>query len=300
MKRKVIKQANQAYTITLPIDWVRKNSIDKNNEVDIIVKEKVLIINSDNPVVGGKAKVDINNLCSKSIYRVLISLYAKGIDEIELICREDKTQKIIRFLNNLLGYALVEQKEDVYVIKDLKCGETKNLDEVFKRVFQMILNFYESAIKDIFGERKETLEGTVARDFEVNKFSLFLQRAINKMSYSKSIKGRALFTYSFELERVGDEINRLWKTSIKHKIKLNKQIQDLAKLSLEALGAAFEFYYQFNPKKIKKVYDLRDKVRKNSMKLTKLDTMTMRFVRHIINISEYAADFSHLALLMNL
>lgn len=300
MRRKVIKQANQAYTITLPIEWVRKNQIDKNSEIDVIVKERALIINSDNPVAGGKVKLDVNGFDKKIIYRTLIALYAKGIDEIELISKKDISQKLISLLNNLLGYALIEQKDDVYLIKDIKGGETQNLDEVFKRVFQMVLLFYESAIKDVFGKRTETLDGSIARDFEVNKFSVYLQRAINKMSYAKSIRGRALFTYSFELERIGDEINRLWKTVIKYKVKTTKEIKDLADLSLEALGKAFEFYYQFNPGKIKEVYELRDKVRKNSMKLTKLDAMTTRFVRHIVRISEDAADLSHLTLMMNL
>ena len=46
MKRKVIKQANQAYTITLPIEWVRKNKISKNSEVDIQIREKTLMVNT--------------------------------------------------------------------------------------------------------------------------------------------------------------------------------------------------------------------------------------------------------------
>ena len=44
MKRKVIKQASQAYTITLPIDWVRQNQISNKSEVDVTVSERSLII----------------------------------------------------------------------------------------------------------------------------------------------------------------------------------------------------------------------------------------------------------------
>ena len=35
MKRKIIKQAGQAYTVTLPINWVRSFALDTKTEIDI-------------------------------------------------------------------------------------------------------------------------------------------------------------------------------------------------------------------------------------------------------------------------
>jgi len=299
MKRKVIKQANQAHTITLPIDWVRKHNIDKDSEVDLKEDGKSLIINSENKIVGGKAKVDVNGFYRLNIYRHLNSLYAKGIDEIEIISEEDISSLLLKYLNQTLGYALVEQKDDKYLIKDIGGQSDQDLDEIFKRVFQMILLFYESAIKDIFGERKETLDGLRARDLEVNKFCLYLQRAINKMSYPDAIKGRALFTYSYELEKISDEIQRAWRVSIKQKTKRTEPIKKLTENSLEGLGKLFELYYQYSPKKIEEVYKIREKVRADSLKLTKFDGHTIRFIRHIVKIVEDAADLSHLTLIIN-
>ena len=43
MKRRIIRQANQAYTITLPIEWIRKNNLDKASEVNLEIKEKSLL-----------------------------------------------------------------------------------------------------------------------------------------------------------------------------------------------------------------------------------------------------------------
>jgi len=300
MKRKVIKQANQAYTLTLPIDWVRKNNISEKSEVDVEIIEKSLVINSSNPVAGGKAKIDVSNLDSKNIYRHISALYAKGIDEIELISDKDVSSDIISYLNQMMGYALVEQKNNIYRIKDVKAGEYQDLDEIFKRVFQMVLLFYDSLVNDVFGKEKETLESLKNRDMEVNKFCLYLQRAINKSSYPDMIKGRALFTYSFALEKIGDEIQRLWRTAIKYKIKKCPLLKELTVLSCEGLGKSFEFYYQFNPKKIGEIYRIRDNVRKKSMDLLKIDSHTARFVRHAVKIMEDAADLSHLTLMMKL
>lgn len=300
MKRKVIKQANQAFTITLPIEWVRKNQINEKSEVNVDIIEKSLIINSNKPTVGGKVKADINGIEIKGVGGILNALYAKGVDEIELHCEKDISSDLIFYLNQNLGYALVEQKQNIYIIRDVKGGETQNLDEIFKRVFQMILLSYEFAIKDIFGEGKETLESLRARDIEVNKFCLYLQRAINKMSYPDSIKGRALFTYSFFIEKIGDEVYRLWKTSIDYRVRKNKEIKELMKLSLEGLGKAFDLYYQFNVRKVGEIFEIRNKIREKAIKLKRLDANTTKFVRYAVKIVEEATDLTPLTLMINL
>ena len=78
------------------------------------------------------------------------------------------------------------------------------------------------------------------RDREVNKFCLFLQRAINKSSYPDVVNSRALFSYSYMLEKIGDEVERLWRTNIKNKIKKTKEFKEifLGLLTLKNLRAA--------------------------------------------------------------
>jgi phosphate uptake regulator len=300
MKRKVIKQANQAYTITLPIEWVRKNKIDEKTELEVNESEKSLILLNTGEVEHKKISIDVTNFDEINISRIIKALYARGIDEIEIISDKNISSFISKDIHNTIGYALVSQKDNRYVIKDLGGGNYSELDEIFKRVFQMILLFYESAIDDVFGKQKESLDGLIARDGEINKFSLFLQRAINKMSYPDQIKGRLLFTYSFEIEIIGDEIQRFWRTNIKYNIKKTEQLKKLAQDSLKGLEKAFEFYFQFNPKIAEEIKSLRDKVREDSLKLEKLNKYDSRFARHIVKIIEEAADLSHLTLMIKL
>ncbi len=300
MKRKVIQQASQAYTITLPIDWVRRNKIDKNSEVDIEVSSKSLVINSGNPQDGGSVKIDLSDKSSRSIHVHINAIYAKGIDTIEINSKEDISNQLTKALNFLIGYALISQKDNKYIIKDISPSNYSDLDEIFKRVFQMIILFYESAIKDIFGDEEETLDNLSSRDREVNKFCLYLQRAINKSSYENDVLGRTIFTYSFNLEKISDEIERLWRNNIKYKVKKNSEIKKLALSSKEGLEMAFDLYFSIGNRKIEELYTLRDRVRENSMKIKVSDPDTQRFVRHIVKIVEDAADLNHLALMKQL
>jgi len=44
MRRRIIKQGNKSFTLTLPIAWIRKNKLDQGEEVDIAIKDNLLQI----------------------------------------------------------------------------------------------------------------------------------------------------------------------------------------------------------------------------------------------------------------
>lgn len=300
MKRKVIKQANQAYTITLPVEWARKHNLDKNPEINLDINEKTLLISTSNPTAGGKVKINLPELNERNVSLVINALYARGIDEIEITSEGEIDSKISRALRDLNGYALVSKSDNKYVIKDIGGGNYENLDEIFKRVFQMVIIFYESSITDIFGKEEETSEGLNNRDLEVNKFCLFLERAINKMAYPDPINGRVLFTYAYALEQIGDEVHRLWRTNICHCPKKTKKLKEVMELSLECLEKSFDIYYQFSVKKLEEIYKIRDKAREIASTMEKFDYRTSRLLRGAIKISEDATDLTHLTLMRNL
>lgn len=298
MKRNIIKQANQAYTITLPIDWIRKNKLNAKSEVDILVNEKNILVSTSNPNESKKVSINVRDIDERIIRNYILSLYAKGIDEITIISEKDISAEITTALNNVMGFAMISQEKNKYVIKDLNAGTYQHLDEIFKRVFQMVILFYESAINDIFQEEKENIESLKTRDAEVNKFCLYLQRAINKSSYSDVIISRVVFTYSFALEKIGDEVERLWRTNIKHAPKKSKDLKALAELSKQGLEKAYDIFYQFSSTAIEELYSIREKVREKSLKINSKDANANRMIRHIVKIIEDATDLNHLGAMM--
>src|SRR3989344_1660289 len=285
MKRKLIKQANQAYTITLPIEWIRKNGLTGKEEIDLEVAEKSIIITTLAQKTIQKTKLDAANISNRALYQNISALYVKGIDEIEITAKNE-ILNLNEIMSNLIGFAIISQKNNIYVIKDLNFGNYPDLDEIFKRVFQMILLFLESAINDVFSKQEEKLDSLKARDIEVNKFCLYLQRSINKKSYPDIIKGRALFTYSFELEKISDEIERFWRTNIKYHPEKKEDIKKIAELSLKGLEKAFDALYGLDKKALEEIYVLREKIREKSMQIKTKDANTIRMIRHLVKIVE--------------
>ena len=87
---------------------------------------------------------------------------------------------------------------------------------------------------------------------------------------------------------------------MKYKIKKVAGLREFCDQSKEIFSKSFDFYYQCNPKMIDEIYRSRDNLREKSLKFTKTDTITTRFIRHILKIAEDSADLNHLILMRRL
>lgn len=293
MKRKLIKQANSAYTLTLPIGWVRANGLSEKNELEVLEKGKSLLITNEDSMSVKKTKLDASNLGEISFYQYLSSIFAAGFDEVEIVSEKDISSRVIRAINSLIGYALVSQEGNSWVVKDIGGTGNVDLDEIFKRVFQSVLLFYNSSLEDVFGKSSETHQGLDARDAEVNKLCLYLQRAINKMSYPDPIKGRLLYTYSYGLENIGDSILRFWRTNIIGKTKKPSDLKGLANLTKEVLEKTFDLYYRFNPLDVEKIRSLKLQSRKEFD-----NNLGGPLKRHLLKIIEDASELAQLTIMI--
>jgi phosphate uptake regulator len=296
MKRKLIKQASQAVTVTLPIEWIRDNNLKSGDEVDFDVRENDLIISSGKKTVGNSIKLDISEMPKNTKYNLINAAYAAGVDKIKL---EIKRSDYPNFNVNI-GYAIVDQNERQLIIKDIGGNSVENLEEIFKRSFQMIIGFYDSAIEDIFEKHRENYDEVRNRDAEINKFVLFLQRAIMKKTYPKSSEGKIMFAYSYALEKIGDEILRLWRTDITSKVVKNQKVKEVIELSREGLSIAFQLYYNYDQKKIIKFMKIREEIRGKALKVMGLDANSSKFINHAERIFEDAYDMNHLSIMRKL
>ncbi|MFC1750360.1 AbrB/MazE/SpoVT family DNA-binding domain-containing protein [Pseudomonadota bacterium] len=300
MKRKIIQQGKQAFTITLPIEWIRQHGLDKNSEIDIAAEGKNLVISSGKTIQGEKIKLDFNGLVNREMYVHVIAAYVRGVDEIRIVSDKDISSNIYGILAVISGFGMVEQSKNLYVLRDINPGFYSSLEEIFKRVYQMILSLYDSSIRDIFGEQKETRESAFQKDMEINKFCFYLQRAVNKISYSDKIEERVIFTYSHMLEQIGDEIRRMMYVNIDNEIKKGKNVKELVLKSKEVLDKSFFLFFNYNKKTPGKIYVLRNEVREIFRKIQNSDIHTIDFCRHAVHISELVAHLNELAILKNL
>lgn len=213
-----------SYTVTLPIEWIKKNNLDKSKTVELVIAGPVLIIKTE----GEKTKVEVNaKTLENSITRVLQILYKKGVDEIKVIDLDQKrVSEIYEVIQTrCIGYEIIEHKKDCLLIKDIAKEASENFETLLRRCFLLVLEMTKE--KD-----KKLVENY---DNNLNKLSAYCLRLLVKQGH----KDFELMSYYARLcnllENFGDDLILL----LKNNKKPSKKI-------IEYLHKCYDLFYNFN------------------------------------------------------
>ena len=204
MKRKLVKQGAATMMISLPTKWIKTNNLDKGDEIDLEETNNNLIISSKKGISKeNKIKFDISgfNILSN---RVILNLYIRGVDEIELTFTEFEDIKKIQkqIIPELLGFEIIKQTQNTAIIKDVTGLDNQEIDDLIKRIFFILDSMAEeltSAIKN-----KESFDPIIETDKGVNRFSSFCLRILNKRGYKEFSKTSQIYEIVTRLEEIGD------------------------------------------------------------------------------------------------
>jgi phosphate uptake regulator len=252
MNRKLIEQGKGAFTITLPVSWIREHNLKGGDEIQLLQKEEGILISTQKKIAQKKIEID-NIKFTRRIGRVhLNAAYASGFDEIHLLKKIEPND-----LYQNMGFAIM-QASHTYVIKDISGVTTTDIADVFKRVFQMVLSFYTECYEDIFENNLKNQEILSERDAEINKFCNYLLRCLAKHEAQSALEGKILFTYAFCLEQISDEIMRFWRCASSAYI--TQETQELALKIKEHLQNVFIAFYTY--KDVSIIYETKNSLRK--------------------------------------
>lgn len=253
MEKKLTAQGpkdRKSYTVTLPIDWIKEEKLDKTKRVDLnIVGDKIII----SPNKELKERVFITSKdYNKSIIKVLQGLYRSGVNEIKFEIDDnavlEKTLDIIE--QRLIGYEIVEQKSSHLIIKDITKESEEEFKTIFRRIFLLCLELSEA--------KDEIQIKTLDRN--IKKLSNYCQRILVKKGHNEFTKTPLYYLIIDRLEKISDEYT--WLIPIKKK---SKERQSVEKEINKLLRKGYELFYKFDPKDFdhyqRQTYLLKNKVK---------------------------------------
>lgn len=256
MEKKLTAQGpkdRKSYTVTLPIEWVKKENLDKIRSVELgVVGNKIII----SPYKEIEERIFINGEdYANTIIKVLQGLYRIGINEIKLSFTNNKlVDEVIDIIEKkTIGYEIVEQKKDYVIIKDITKESEEEFKVIFRRIFLLLLELAES--KDI------TQINSLNRN--IKKLINYCQRILMKKGHVEFTKTPLYYLVLDRLEKLKDEYKWLLEIIIKKK-KKNPILEDINKI----LRVAYELFYNYDPK-IYNVYEYKTYQLKNEIKFGK-------------------------------
>jgi phosphate uptake regulator len=291
MKRKIVKQGAATMMISLPSKWIKKNKLEKGDEINLEEKENDILISTEKALKEkSRSIINISGL-SPLVNRTLISLYIKGIDELEVNFDDKKEiedfQKQV--INELLGFEIIKQSQKTIVIKDITGFAEQDFDDLIKRIFLILDSMAEELL--LAAEKKQSMDPVIETDSSVNKFVSFCLRILNKKGYKEQAKTPQVYAIISGLEEIGDVYKKVEKELQKNNKISSEELNTLHEIR-EFLNNFKDLFFHFNREKSVKFAKEYEHIKKKIIQKNLIDFDLYQLNESIIKLLGYVLVIS--------
>ena len=180
MKRSLIKQRT-AYTVTLPVDWIRERHLEPGDLLDIAEDQNALVLNATQKHVPQKASLALEESVD-DYYRIMVeNHYLKGYDVLELSYAQENAYPIIEtVVSNLIGLEIVEQKKGYCKIIATALPSSEDFPTLLKRCFHIISYTQELVLQAMRKQQPPPLDEVEKLSRDARRLLLFCMRTLHK------------------------------------------------------------------------------------------------------------------------
>ena len=283
MRRRIITLGKKSYSITLPIEWVKKYNISK--EVEVQEKEGVLEIKP----IGSEIKerrlkeIDLRNIPDFLAVRIIGACYKAGYDDLIIKLKQNQIKKIKEIAKELLGYEIMEINENICKIKRIGFSRLEDFKIAEKKCWHILLDMLEDCLKGLKENNKKLLNDVINSDSFIDKFSDYAMHIIIKYKGSNIKNSYINFLFLYQLEKISDNLVEIAKIGINNKIK-NEKLFRIHNKIIEIVREFYNVYYKFNIEKTKKIVSLLEKTKKFILSTSQLKNKTEIMYFNYLNL----------------
>lgn len=287
MKRKVNLVGPSTLTVSLPSKWVKKTSLKKGDEINLEEEGNRLIISSGINSSSKKIEIDITNMSTSSVWRMVRALYIIGYTQItvnfdnpyiintasrRIFTDDPEKLETYRFLRNLADrlntLEVMEHSTNKIVLKETSKISFDDFDLYLKRILKVLDTITKEVYDATVAYDKGKLKNLLYFDNDVNISVDTCLKLLNNYSFSHNVS--LLIPLVIYLEVIGDIYIDIAKIGCYKKIKIEKDTVMIFK-NVNSLYSEFASLYLFGGDvnsinvKIKQLrYELFDKMLKNN------------------------------------
>ena len=305
MKRKVIQIANSTQLISLPRSWAIQHGIKKGDELEVEEQGSKILISTEKGIELKSKEVDITGLDRTSILFYIRALYRSGYDEIvvrfndpyAIHFRTNEKKKVLSVIHEvvskLIGVEIVQQKENFCIIRSISEISPKEFDIALRRIFLLLLDVNKDLLEGAKNDNKTLIETIEEKHDSVMKFVSYCIRILNKNGYVQPIKVSIIHHIIANLDKIVDVIKYNARYLLDNKLVLKKDSKVFLEPIHSSINYYYDFFYQFDIKKVNKIYENRDKVLKAITKNTKkLPAQDLFYICNLAFMLEFVCDIT--------
>ena len=259
MKRKLVKQGVRALTVTLPSTYVEKNNLKAGDEINLLEVDDTITITTENRPITKEIVVDVSGLIPRLADRFLARAYQKGYDKITV--KFDNPELMLAIKNKvseLMGFEILNSGKDRLEIQVISKQLDLDFDILLRRALLILMDMSQTCYDAWKTKDTKALENIFYQDFDVNRFTYFCLRELNK-NQKRAEFGKSILYYLIEsLEDLGDEVKELGKNLAK--ITPDEKVLHIIKKFNEMFKLSYEFFYKPDRKKAVEAFTLSKEI----------------------------------------
>ncbi len=261
MKRKLIKQANQAYTVTLPINWIRNHGLESGMEINVEEVEDKILISTDAKIEKKKIELKLTTDLPQFTFQSLNVLYGVGYDHIKVLLSNKKQKQCVinAVETRLLGFEVTEDKDDYLLVENLTEPSAEKQEILLRKMFYIINETINITKSDLEQAKFNNLQDIVLLTAKLTKYKNFCCRNVSKKRFSEE-----RVTYHWQLYlQLGFLQHAVWhfyESLDKHKLKKSfKSLKEIAKTLQEQYRRLHYGFYANDIEEIRAVSEFLHK-----------------------------------------
>jgi phosphate uptake regulator len=270
MKRKIIKQGNNSYTLTLPIQWIKEHSLDGGDEIDISEDEAKLVLSVADDVKRPEVTVsfDLDGYNERTIRNILCQSYRKGFDKIIVTFRDREQLLIMKDIARdvMHGFEVTEESKNRCVIQNIAEPSSEKYSVILRKIFLVIKQESEDILDDL---KKGKLTGMDKRKEiknMIDNFTNFVRRVIINSRMGGTRNSYLLFYSTSHLSLIHHAYYYLYLFLEKQKsARLSKETISLLSKVNEMFDVYYDAFYKLDVELAHKVGIMKDRLHKKGV-----------------------------------
>jgi len=322
--RRVQITGGSSFTISLPKDWIRAQSIEKNSPVGLSIQSDGTLLVCPHIDRGRVEKSKVFDLDESDIpitFRLLIGIYVMGFSSVTIKKKGGLPPEVIdaamEFTQKAIGPEIIEEGENAIVIKDLLNPTKMPFDKTLERMYILVRYMHSDSMAAFIDGRTSLVDDIEQRDLEVDRLNWFLAHQYNiindsNLALTTDFSGedsKFYFVSGKILERIGDHsvlIANQSKQLLEHEgpTGLEAPLRDASQFSLELLDKAIYSWFHRDLGAANETVDSIVKLRALCEKVENLShsmneehaIATGKVVDSILRTGEYSTDIAENAI----
>ena len=213
MIRKLIRQGQNSFTLTLPNAWIQDTNLKAGDEIDIKLQGKNLVLSTKNRVHVKECTLNIKDYNVDTVRYLLYTAYRTGIGTLTLQFDNPKIISKIEIIasTHFIGFEVTKISAVSLTLECISEPELEKFDSLLRKLFLMV----EESINLILQSADTShIAALTDRYRQIDNFCrryLYIHRVEEATSYT------ALFTHLLMLQT-----DLLWFSKVKKKVDISQ------------------------------------------------------------------------------